>query len=110
MQKIQEDESTIRAAEKKVAAADERIRDAEQEVTDTIATFGGGDSEGNGGASSEEVEKLEADLEAAHDQVVLLSDKLEELTEQMQTAQRTIHVYEQLAKVQKATSTALPSH
>ena len=51
MQKIQEDESTIRAAEKKVAAADERIRDAEQEVTDTIATFGGGDSEGNGGAS-----------------------------------------------------------
>jgi hypothetical protein len=103
MVKLQEQEGVVRDAQRRIEAAEEAAREAQQEVADTIATFGGGDGNDGGGASAEEVEKLEQALDAAQDEVVALQDKLEEMQEQAEVSQQTISVLEQLQKVAQST-------
>jgi len=93
---MNEAEQAVRDAEKRALEALEDARAAKLEATEMIAAFGGGGGGGGGGASTAELEKAQDDLDAAQEEVVMLTERCDALNEALRIAHQKIEVYEQM--------------
>ena len=95
-------EKRLKEAEEKEVIAVELARVARQETIEAIATFAAGDVGGGGGASETEVDTIRDALDAAQEEVVLLSEKCDGLSSALTIARQKGSLLEQLVSISQA--------
>ncbi len=90
---VQAAEGRVRAAQKDTEAVQAALRDSQVEVADAIASLA---ASGSGMVPVSDLERVREDLDTAQEEIISLTERVEQMQTEAKVAAQTIAVYEQL--------------